>query len=144
MGTADGNRIEVRGDRWSVTEADTDPVFRRSKIMRPLPKPERGGTLRELAEVLSLDPDSREFKLLLGWALSIPFASSVRPGLLLIGPRGSGESRRLRLLASLFEPMDAGGLGANLGRNHDADLVRAKHRAVPLWDNLTSISGETS
>src|SRR5690606_38366920 len=102
-------------------------------------------SLYELAEdVLALDPESREFKLMLGWALALPFAASARPGLLLIGPPGSGKSTRLRLLASLFAPMDVGGLGANLGRNHDDDLVRAKHRAVPLWDNISSMSGETS
>lgn len=144
MGTPDGSRIEVRADGWEVTEAEQSPVFRRSRIMRPLPEPEPGGSLRELAEVLSLDPDGREFKLLLGWLLGLPFEASVRPGLLLIGPPGSGKSTRLRLLASIFEPMDEAGLGASFGRNGDDDLVRASHRSIPLWDNLTSISGESS
>lgn len=144
MGDRTGSRIEVRDDGWKVTEAEPAPVFRRSRIMKPLPEPEAGGSLHELAEVLALDPDGREFKLLLGWLLSLPFASSVRPGLLLVGPPGSGKSTRIRLLASIFEPMDMAGLGANFGRNHDDDLVRASHRSIPLWDNLTGVSGESS
>ena len=79
-------------------------MFRRSVTTRELPVPVHGGNLSALAEILALPPDTREFKLILGWVLALPFNSSVLPGLLLIGAPGYGKSTRLRLTTSVWEP----------------------------------------
>jgi energy-coupling factor transporter ATP-binding protein EcfA2 len=144
LGRPDGMCVRISANGWGIGEPPAGVVFRRSHATKPLPPPERGGTLDGLAELLAVDPGSDEFRLLLGWALGLPFAASVRPGLLLTGPPGTGKSTRVRLLASLWEPSGVDALGACFGQNHGDDQVRAVHRSVPLWDNLTGVSYATS
>lgn len=144
LGGTRGKAVAVGPAGWSVVRPPEHVVFRRSHATKPLPAPARGGRLVDLAELLALDPAGEVFRALLGWAIGLPFVSSVRPGALLVGPYGSGKSTRLRLVTSLFEPSDPHALGSAFGRNFGDDQVRALHRAVPLWDNLTSVSGATS
>jgi hypothetical protein len=145
LGRTDGRCIEIRPSDWSVINHPPDGViFRRSATTRELPVPVRGGNLNALAEILGFPPDSREFKLILGWMLALPFNSSVLPGLLLIGATGYGKSTRLRLTTSVWEPSPDDSLGSAFGRNYADDQVRALHRAVPLWDNLSRVSGDIS
>jgi energy-coupling factor transporter ATP-binding protein EcfA2 len=152
LGRGDGRAIVIRPyDRlanpygWTVERPPAGVVFRRSHATKPLPEPVRDvGRLDMLSYLWALDPAGEEFRALLGWVLGLPFCASVRPGALLVGPYGSGKSTRLRLAASLFEPASPTALGSAFGRNFGDDLVRAVHRAVPLWDNLTAVSGATS
>ncbi|MGH3490219.1 MAG: hypothetical protein ACRDP8_20215 [Actinopolymorphaceae bacterium] len=147
LGRADGQSIVVRRDGWRIEPGQGHPevVWRRTKATGgELPMPVHGGRLVDLAPLLDLDPDGDVFACLLGWVLGLPFVSSVRPGILLLGPPGSGKSTRLRLAASVFEPSDIEALGKAFGRNIDNDEVRALHRAVPLWDNLGSVSTTAS
>jgi hypothetical protein len=44
----------------------------------------------------------------------------------------------------VWEPSTHEALGCRFGQNHLDDSVRAYHRAVPLWDNLANVSGNTS
>ncbi|MEU4161292.1 hypothetical protein [Actinoplanes sp. NPDC026670] len=144
LGRKDGQCIRISAQGWGVGPSPDGVMFRRSHATKPLPIPERGGKLTELAELMAMNPDSDEFRLLLGWVLGLPFSTSVRPGLLLIGPPGTGKSTRIRLLTSLWEPSGVEALGSCFGQNHTDDQVRASHRAVPLWDNLSAISHNTS
>lgn len=145
LGRDDGAVVMIWPDSWEIVDRPPDGVyFRRSHATRPLPTPVRRGRLDELAELLALDPEGEVFRALLGWVISLPFSASVRSGLLLTGPPGTGKSTRLRLAASIVEPSGVDALGSSFGHNHDDDLVRAAHRAVPLFDNLSSVSGDTS
>jgi energy-coupling factor transporter ATP-binding protein EcfA2 len=144
LGRADGQAVIIDPDGWLVGPPPPGVVFRRSHATKALPIPRRGGRLLDLAPLLSLDPRSEAFRALVGWLVALPFAAAVRPGLLLIGPYGSGKSTRLRLVASVLEPSSASALGSAFGRNFADDQVRALHRAVPMWDNLTAVSGAVS
>lgn len=144
LGRPDGHAVVIDASGWEVGAPPAGVVFRRSHATKPLPSPIGGARLDELAPLLSLVPDSLEFRGLLGWLLGLPFVAAVRPGVLLVGPYGSGKSTRLRLLTSVVEPSSPGALGNGLGKNFGDDLVRATHRAVPLWDNLTAVSGAVS
>lgn len=137
----DGYAVTIDGTGWTVGPPPPGVVFRRSHATLPLPDPVRGGRLDELAGILDLDPDGVPFRALVGWIVGLPFAASVRPGLLLIGGYGYAKTTRLRLGTSVLEPSPASALGSTFGRNVDDDQVRATHRAVPLWDNLTSVTG---
>jgi hypothetical protein len=140
-----GHCIEIRADAWEVLDRAPDGViFRRSGVTRQLSEPVRGGSVSQLAEILSLPSDSDEFRLIAGWVIGLPFAESVRPGVLLVGSPGYGKSTRLCLATSIWEPSSNESLGSRFGQNHLDDSVRAYHRAVPLWDNLTNVSGNTS
>lgn len=141
----DGRCIEIRPGEWDILKhPPEDVIFRRSSATRALPLPQRGGDLTALAGILDLDPTSAAYKLILGWVLGLPFNASVQPGLLLIGAPGRGKSTRLRLAVSIWEPSPDDSLGSSFGRKADDDIVRALHRSVPLWDNLTNVSGNTS
>lgn len=152
LGDDTGRVVVIDAGAWSVDasppELGTGPVvFRRSHATKPLPTPELGGRLEELAPLLGLDPAGQEFAVLLGWVLGLAFddtRGTVRPGLLLTGPPGSGKSTRARLAVSLLEPSGTAALGSSFGRNVDDDKVRALHRAVPIWDNLSGVSQAVS
>lgn len=144
LGRNDGQVVVIDSDGWTVGPPPEGVVFRRSHATKPLPVPRRGGRLLDLAPLLSLDPRSEAFRSLVGWLVALPFAGAVRPGVLLVGPYGSGKSTRLRLVASVLEPSSASALGSAFGRNFADDQVRALHRSIPLWDNLTAVSGAVS
>lgn len=145
LGRADARCVEITAAGWTITEQIPPGVaFLRSHTVGELPIPRRSGCLADLAGILALPPESREFRLVLGWVLGLPFDSSIRPGLLLLGPPGIGKSTCLRLATSVWEPSPAHYLGSALGRKHDDDQVRALHHAVPLWDNLSGVSAATS
>jgi len=136
--------MAIGRDGWEVAAPEPGVYFRRSHAVKPLPVPEHGGRLDVLADLLDTDPDGEPFRAMLGWVIGLPFVASVRPGLMLVGPPGSGKSTTLRLLASIVEPSGVDALGSSFGQNFGDDQVRAFHRALPLWDNLTSISGNAS
>jgi len=139
-----GAVVVVTAAGWRVEDQPPPGVvFRRSHATKPLPDPEPGQLL-DLARILRLDPAGEAFQGLVGWLLGLPFAASVRPGLLLIAQPGAGKSTALRLTVSVVEPSGTAALGSAFGRNFADDQVRAVHRPVPLWDNLTSVSGAVS
>ena len=140
LGRPDGKAVIITADGWEVADIPEDVVFRRSHAIRELPDPEHGGTLEELAPILALDSGSEQFRAVLGWKIAVPFVSSVRPGILPIGPPGSGKSTRIRLAISITEPTSEDDFGKHFGRNVDDDEVRALHRAVPVWDNVSALS----
>jgi energy-coupling factor transporter ATP-binding protein EcfA2 len=154
LGRDDGKRITIKLHDWQVRSYRSnpqqyrllhdDPPFRRSHTTRGLPDPEQDGCLNEFVELLSLDPGSDDARLLTAWVLWLPFESSIRPGVVLTGPPGSGKSTRLLLATSIWEPTDEHGLGGWLGRDPKGDLIRAGHRAIPLWDNVSDVSGTVS
>lgn len=140
-----GQCIEITAAGWKVVpQPPRGVIFTRSHKSRPLPLPVAGGQLTDLARVLALPEDSPEFRLILGWTLTLPLSANTQPALLLIGAPGYGKSTRLRLAVSVWEPSDEHSLGSGFGRDAEDDIVRARHRAVPIWDNLTSVSGATS
>lgn len=144
LGREDGHVIVIEPGEWAVGPAPAGVIFRRSHATKPLPLPVAGGSVAELAALLALGPHDEVFRALLGWVVGLPFTAGVRPGALLVGPYGSGKSTRLRLAVSIFEPSPPHALGSAFGRSFGDDQVRALHRAAPLWDNLTAVSGAVS
>jgi energy-coupling factor transporter ATP-binding protein EcfA2 len=141
LGRKDGQTIVITAESVCLEKhVPKGVVFRRSHAIRPLPIPEPGGKLEDLAPLLALEKDSEQFRALLGWDIGLPFVRSVRPGILAIGAPGSGKSTRLRLAASIVEPTSEEDFGKHFGRSPDDDEVRALHRAVPFWDNVSALS----
>lgn len=143
LADAGGHVVEVTARGWEVREADAGtPLFRRSAATAPLPMPERGGSLDELRDLLTLGADDPRWLLVRGWLVASLFSEAPRPILWATGPQGSGKSTRARMVMGLVEP--GGALGREPGRNERDDTTSALGRFIPSWDNITTVSQPTS
>jgi hypothetical protein len=143
LGDATGRVVEITPAGWTVTEpSETTPLFRRSAATQPLPVPERGGSMDALRDLLGLEATDRRWMLVRGWLVGSLFAEVPRPLLWATGPQGSGKSTRARMVLSLIEPTDA--LGKEPGRNERDDSTAARARFLVSYDNITTVSQNTS
>jgi energy-coupling factor transporter ATP-binding protein EcfA2 len=143
LGDATGRVVEITPSGWSVTEpSESTPLFRRSAATQPLPVPERGGSMDVLRELLGLEATDRRWMLVRGWLVGSLFSEVPRPLLWATGPQGSGKSTRARMVLSLVEPTDA--LGKEPGRNERDDSTAARARYLVSYDNITTVSQNTS
>lgn len=143
LGDATGQAVEVTTSGWTVRQPSADlPLFRRSSATRPLPVPERGGSMGTLCDLLGLKPTDRQWLLLRGWLVGSLFADFPRPLLWVVGPQGSGKSTRARMALSLIEPSDS--LGKEPGKNERDDSTGARGRYLVSYDNISHVSQNTS
>lgn len=135
-----GEAVVMTPHGWSVTAKH--PVrFRVSRGLKPLPSPERGGSIDELRPLLNA-PGEAEWCLLVAWLVA-----SLRPGrplpvLVLLGEAGSAKSTTGRLLRNLIDPAEP----ADRTRPRDErDLaIAARNGWVCSFDNLSGLSDLTS
>jgi hypothetical protein len=87
--------VEIGRDGWRVI--GSPPVrFRRAAGMLPLPVPERGGSIEELASFLNL-PSRNDFVLVVAWLLAALRAGGPYPALAVSGEQGSANTESLKL-----------------------------------------------
>lgn len=139
-----GTIVRVSADGWEIAEPGATPVFTRSDGAgdTALPVPVDGGTREEFASLLSLAPDSREFRLIWGWLVASVFDDVARPLLWMTGEQGAGKTTRALMVLGLIDPAQA--LGGNPGRNERDDSTAAANSFVLSYDNLQEISAATS
>jgi hypothetical protein len=90
----DWSVVEVDPSGWRIIPAHEAPVrFRRGRYQKPLPLPERGGSLAPLLELLPLR-ERRDVALVLGWLVGALSPQGPYPILVLAGEKGSGEEHR--------------------------------------------------
>ncbi len=136
--------VDLGDESWRVVEIDAEgwrivmdpPIkFRRSPALLPLPKPEGGGSLSALKQLVRTDAES--------WILLLLFlVGAFRVGrpfrhLFLTGIQGASKSMMARLVRRLVDPSRAG-----LRREpKDArDLaIAADNSYMPAFDNVSSI-----
>lgn len=131
-----GEAVVMTAQGWSVTAKH--PVrFRVPRGLKPLPSPERDGSIDELRPLINA-PGEAEWCLLVAWLVA-----SLRPGrplpvLVLLGEAGSAKSTTGRLLRSLIDPAEP----ADRTRPRDErDLaIAAKNGWVCSFDNLSGLS----
>jgi hypothetical protein len=143
LGDTSGRVVEASPAGWTVTDpCEAVPLFRRSSATQPLPEPVRGGSLETLRELLGLDADDRRWLIVRGWLVASLFAEVPRPILWATGSQGSGKSVRTRMVLSVIEPADS--LGKEPGRNERDDSTAARARFLVSYDNITTVSQNTS
>ena len=87
--------VEIGPDGWRVI--GSPPVrFRRAAGMLPLPVPQGGGSIEELASFLNL-PSPENFVLVVAWLLATLRAGGPYPALAISGEQGSANTESLKL-----------------------------------------------
>lgn len=104
FGDDDGQAVIIRPGGWQTV--DRSPVlFRRTALTGQLPKPQRGGELQLLRELLNVSDES--WPLVLGWLVAAFLPAIPHPILLLGGLQGSGKTTTARMLVEVFDPSPA-------------------------------------
>lgn len=102
LGDEQGHAIVLRADGWRALKR-SPLMFLRSGLVRALPEPERGGSLKEhLYPHLNIAAADR--KLLVAVVLSWLWPDIDHPVAFLWGPEGSGKSTVTRMLRGLVDP----------------------------------------
>ncbi len=146
LGRQDGTMVHVTADGWEVVTPAFDTTagirWRRTRGSEPLPVPQPGGSRLDVAKALSLDPASKQFRIVYGWLVAAVFADVKSPLLWFVGQQGSGKSTRGLMALRLVDPRKA--LGAAPGHNLRDDMVVANGRYTPSYDNIGTVSEGTS
>ena len=137
--------LDLANERWEVVEITpagyrviTDPPvrFRRSKAMLPLPRPERGGSVKDLRGFVNV-PGKRAFTLLLAWLVAALRPQGPFPILIIQGEQGTAKSSLARLVRSVLDPIKA---PLRSAPSNEQDLaIMASHTWCVAFDNLSSL-----
>lgn len=128
--------VEITAAGWSVI--DRPPVrFVRSNSMRPLPLPERGGSIEELWRFVNVPLNSR--RLVLAWLIECLRPETPYPVLEIIGEFGSAKSTTHALLRMLIDPNRSNlrGVPATV----DDLFVSARSSYVASIENVSYLPG---
>jgi len=97
--------VQITETGWAVVAGAGAPLFTRSASMRPLPVPERGGTLDALWPLVNIPVADRP--MVLAWMLECLRADTPHVVLELVGEQGSAKSSTQRALRRLIDPNQA-------------------------------------
>ncbi|GAU67623.1 ATP-binding protein [Streptomyces sp. NBRC 110611] len=108
LGRADGESVRLSPEGWQLTYPDVEagPIWRRSRLIRPLPRPDRpaGGWQAGIEEFAALLPFTAEtLPLAVGWLLAALRPAIPRPIAYLTGEQGTGKSTSGQMLAGVVE-----------------------------------------
>lgn len=124
---------------WGVS-SDCNVWFLRSPAMLPLPEPEPGGSLAELAPFISCDPE--DLNMIIAWLVASMNPNGPFPVLTVSAEQASGKSTLTSLLKGLIDPDVAPRLGMFKGA--DDLFATAASRWVLAFDNVGHITEEDS
>jgi hypothetical protein len=135
LGDSTGRAAVVRQAGWEVV--DRSPVlFRRTAATGSLPVPVRGGSLRQLRELVNISTET--WPLAIGWLIAALVPNIPHPILLLGGQQGTGKSSGARQLGGVIDPSPA------QLRSQPRDVETWAISAAASWliavDNVSSIS----
>lgn len=131
--------IRVSKSGWKIV--DDPPVrFRRHRAMKPLPAPQRGGSVADLRRFINAT--DKQWPLVLGW-----LAAALRPVgpyaiLELYGEQGSAKSTAARVLRAFIDPNTA---PIRSSPRDERDLmIAASNGWVVNLDNLSHVTPDIS
>ena len=138
MANANWEALKVTDEGWEII---TDPPVRfvRTRGMLPLPTPESGGNIEELADFLNVKPDSREWMQVIGWLIGAYNPRGPYVHLSLYGEQGTAKSTAARVLRSLTDPNK---VELRQPPKDIEDLaVIARHNRIVAIDNMSYLPG---
>lgn len=140
----DWGQVKITESGWDIISAEDSPVrFVRAKGMLSLSKPQRGGDLSLLRDLLNLPEDDNDnWPLIVGWLIAAFRPCNGEgfdyPLLAIHGEQGSGKSSAQRLLRDLIDPNRA---TLRAAPRDERDLaIAAAHGRIISCDNLTRIT----
>jgi hypothetical protein len=127
--------VDIGPDGWQVV--GEPPVhFRRPAGLLPLPIPQRGGALAQLASFLNLR-DQDELILVSTWLLAALRSGGPYPLLVITGEQGSAKTFLAKLLRALVDPNAAP--VRTLPREERDLFIAANNGHVLAFDNLSAL-----
>jgi len=136
LGDVTGACVEATAERWRILDAAPVP-FRRPDAMRPLPRPEHGGTLDDLRPFLNVADDD-ELHLLVAWLVAAYRPAYPFPVLAIHGEQGTAKTTAARVVRALVDPNKSPVRSAP--RSDDDLVVCATHSHVVAFDNLSGVA----
>jgi hypothetical protein len=134
-----GRVIEVGPDGWQVI--DNAPLhFIRTASMRPLPVPEKGGSIEDLRPLINVGDDG-DFVLIVAFLLDALRNDGAHPVLVINGGEGTAKSTTAELLRELIDPSRAPFNGLP---QSERQLHQAGDGYLRAFDNVSSISPKVS
>ncbi len=129
----EGQVVEIDRNGWRKTS--TPPVlFRSVPNLKPLPDPERGGSLDGLEEFVNLKTE-RDKRLFKAYVVTVPLPHIPRPMLQATGAMGSGKTTLGRLVKRLLDPT-----APETVRADPRDfLQKASHAYMIMLDNQNGL-----
>jgi hypothetical protein len=140
LGDRDWRAVEVTASGWKVVN-DPPVRFLRTSIMRALPVPQPGGSIKELRPFFNVSKDG--FVLVAGFIFA-----AFRPGgrnypiLIIIAEQGAAKSTMIGFLVDLIDPQQPKWLPPP--RNEDDLIVTAKSAHLMPYDNIGEIGDHLS
>jgi hypothetical protein len=136
LGDDQHRAVEISEHGWRVI--GNPPVrFRRTRSMKALPEPRRGGSIQMLRRFLNLGSENN-WILCLAWLVSACRPKGPYPILIFQGEQGSAKSTTERLLRRLIDP------SVSLIRTPPRDdrdlLITASNSWVIAYDNLSGVA----
>jgi hypothetical protein len=133
-----GRVVEVGPDGWEVI--DNAPVhFVRPASLRPLPVPEKGGSIGDLRLLINVGDDG-DFVLIVAFLLDALRNDGAHPILVINGGEGTAKSTLVEILQALIDPS-----WARLdGLPNTERQFKAAEGYLRPYDNVSSISAKIS
>lgn len=142
--------LDLCDDAWRAVEIDAtgwriigDPPvrFRRASGMKPIPIPQRGGSIARLRPFLNVRSDE-DFVLVVAWMLACLSGRGPYPVLILSGEQGTAKSTFSAMLRALIDPSTS---PLRALPREDRDLfIAANNGHVLVFDNVSGLPTWTS
>jgi hypothetical protein len=128
--------VEIAPDGWRLV-VDPPVLFVRSPNAAPLPRPERGGRIKDLRRFVNV-PDDDALVLLVAWLLGALYPDTQFPILVLYGEKGVGKTTTLEVVRSLVDPVAAAAT-RSLPKNERELFIAAHNAHLLAFCNLSTV-----
>lgn len=130
--------VLITKNGWSIKSGNSVPLFQRSLTMKPLPRPEAGGSLDALWKLVNIPPEHQ--MMIVAWLLECLRNDTPHVVLELVGEQGTAKSTTQKLLKMLIDP-SAANLKANPKKVEDV-WVGATNCHLVSFENISHLSFE--